>query len=221
MVKVIHQTWETKDNLPKKFKKEWLDSWKQKNPGWEVKWWDCNDRRDLIKEYYPRYLSLFDGYNKNIHRADVFRYFLLHKWGGLYADMDCECLRPIDELFDNDITLGKGYIPAHGLGSVPSVALMYSIPGNSFWEFVFERLDFYDSITKKSEVMAKTGPLMLADRYLEYGDREKIKLLDSDIFIWDVSNVYVKTGYVSHHVSGTWGTFEDKPLPDIFKLEIL
>jgi mannosyltransferase OCH1-like enzyme len=34
-------------------------------------------------------------------RADSARYMYMYKYGGLYADLDMECLRPMDELFGN------------------------------------------------------------------------------------------------------------------------
>ena len=47
---------------------------------------------------YPEYLALYDGYSYGIQRADVMRLFFLHKYGGIYIDLDIECKRSLDFL---------------------------------------------------------------------------------------------------------------------------
>jgi mannosyltransferase OCH1-like enzyme len=42
-------------------------------------------------------------------RSDLLRYELLHRFGGVYLDMDVECLRPIDELLEG-VDLLVGYV---------------------------------------------------------------------------------------------------------------
>lgn len=227
MIKIIHQTWKSKKNIPNIFKQEWLDSWRLKNPSWEVKWWDDEDCRNLIKNHYPAFLFLYDGYEKNIHRADVFRYFMLHKYGGVYADMDCECIEPLEKIIKEQdrIILGKEMTLGHGLDPATSNAFMYSVPGHPFWEYVCESLEFYDLITEKEEVLAKTGPLMLTDKYLQYKDKEEIRLLGLDIFVWVLADieVNVENGYILHHTMNTWKKeilLEEKN-PDLLYLSIL
>ena len=47
---------------------------------------------------YPEYLAMYDSYRFGIQRADAMRLFFLHKFGGIYIDMDIECLRSLDFL---------------------------------------------------------------------------------------------------------------------------
>ena len=47
---------------------------------------------------YPEYLALYDKYGYGIQRADVMRLFFLHKYGGVYIDLDIECKRSLDFL---------------------------------------------------------------------------------------------------------------------------
>ena len=53
---------------------------------------------------------------------------LLHKYGGLYLDLDVECLAPVDE------SLGDNHIILQGTG-VEGItnAVFASAPNNTFW----------------------------------------------------------------------------------------
>ena len=49
---------------------------------------------------YPSFLGTWDAYAFPIQRADAFRYFVLHHYGGIYLDMDTWCNQtiPIHEI---------------------------------------------------------------------------------------------------------------------------
>ena len=59
--------------------------------------WTDKNGRELIKNHYPFFLEAYDSYRYGIQRADAVRYFALHFYGGLYADMDYE---PIANFWD-------------------------------------------------------------------------------------------------------------------------
>src|ERR1700743_2784709 len=95
---VIHQTWKC-DPLPPHF--ELLaDTWKEHHPGWEYKLWTDEMNREFVRLYYPDFLSTYDRYPRNIQRVDAFRYLLLQKEGGVYVDVDFECLRNMSPLLE-------------------------------------------------------------------------------------------------------------------------
>lgn len=92
--KILHQTWKNKE-IPSKFMK-WIKTWLVNHPDWEYMLWTDESARNLIQEKYPHLLDTFNGYNEGIRRADSLRYIILHEFGGVYADMDMESLKPID-----------------------------------------------------------------------------------------------------------------------------
>ena len=63
--KIIHQTWKT-NNVPEKCK-EWVKSWKEKNPGWDYRLWTDEDNRNLIKEYFPKFLKIYDSFYRTVY----------------------------------------------------------------------------------------------------------------------------------------------------------
>lgn len=68
-------------------------------PEFEVRLWRNDDVRALLAERAPDYLRVYDGYARDIQRADFARYAILYFCGGLYLDLDVEALRPGRPLF--------------------------------------------------------------------------------------------------------------------------
>lgn len=68
------------------------------NPGWELRFYTDIDCVRWVQSQCPQYLPTYRAYKTGIHRADFFRILVLYFEGGVYADIDVECLRPLDEL---------------------------------------------------------------------------------------------------------------------------
>lgn len=58
------------------------------SPDFTYKLWTDELALDFIKTHYPWFLPTYLGYKFDIQRADVIRYFVLHKYGGIYMDLD-------------------------------------------------------------------------------------------------------------------------------------
>jgi mannosyltransferase OCH1-like enzyme len=56
------------------------------------------DQVDFVTHEFPEFLPTYLSYPSGILRADIWRVLVLYKYGGVYADIDVECLKPIDEL---------------------------------------------------------------------------------------------------------------------------
>jgi len=91
---IIHQVWDT-NMVPMRYEK-WIKTWKALHPTWEHWFWTLDDVRDLVVKHYSDHLVLYDSYQEPIFRADVMRYFVLHRFGGIYVDLDMEALKPLD-----------------------------------------------------------------------------------------------------------------------------
>ena len=95
--KIIHQTWKD-DRIPIKYA-PWITSWTSKHPDWEYWFWTDADARAFMVDLYPSYLELYDNYPIDIERVDIVRYFILHQFGGVYADLDMESINSLEPLF--------------------------------------------------------------------------------------------------------------------------
>ena len=220
--RIIHQTWKTAD-VPENlrfFQKTWLAH----HPGWEYRFWTDADCRHFIAAQYPLFLPIYDDYAAPICRADAIRYFLLRHFGGVYADLDFECLRPLAPLLEGrGAVLGlepTSHVASHRqqgyeLDWIICNALMASEPGHPFWDHVLARLI---ETANQSGPLDATGPFFLTRAMNSYPDKGQVKVLPADLLypadasdcaegrLFDPEYWDRVTGraYATHHWAGTW-----------------
>lgn len=135
--KLIHQTAPTDRT---KWHPLWSlcqPTWRQNFPDYKYKLWSDEDIDEFMRARFPSFYPSFAGFRYQIQRVDAFRYFLLFDVGGIYADMDYQCVRPFG-----------GMLPAGKVSIAENMhwperfqnALMASAPGHPFWLHVFECL---------------------------------------------------------------------------------
>ena len=180
---VIHQTYPTRQ-LPDELRAN-TDAVRALNPGWEHRLYDDGDILAFLREHYGadvvmRYQRINAHYGAA--RADLFRYLLMYKVGGVYLDIKSVSDRPLDDVLapDDEYILSKwrnrpGEIhEAHGVhrelasiggGEFQQWHIMCR-PGHPFLLAVIERvlgnIDRYrpwrDDIGKAG-VLRLTGPI--------------------------------------------------------------
>jgi len=85
----IYQTWHTKDLPPKM--RECVEKLKKANPEFTHHLYDENDCREFIKNNFESdVLEAFDGLIPLAYKADLWRYCILYKKGGIYLDIKFE-----------------------------------------------------------------------------------------------------------------------------------
>ena len=180
--KIIHQTWKT-DQTPI----EWqalVDSWKTHHPDWEYKLWTNEDGYRFVEQYYPSFYEAYCNLTYDIQRADAIRYVVVHHFGGLYVDMDYECLQPFDALLEkHDFIIG--FEPAEHAQmygeAVLCNALFAAQPKAPFLSEAIERIEHSPSIVSHNDVLSTTGPLLL-QKILEHQGREGLSLFAPNVF---------------------------------------
>ena len=179
--KLIFQTWKTHD-IPKEWE-SWHNSWEKYNPDYEFVLHDDYENRELVRKHFPGYLELYDSFHAEIYRADIIRYFFLYKYGGIYADLDFECLRPFDSLLEEqknkEIILGR--VKKRYLYSLPN-AIMISKPGNKFWIEVINKIYEAPIEDRKRSPDAITGPVPLENTYYGLTDKDQFAIMDDYVF---------------------------------------
>jgi mannosyltransferase OCH1-like enzyme len=94
--KIIHQIW-----IGKKFRRpeKWMDTWAAMNPSFEHRIWTDETLHELLPLRAQR---AFDTMPHLAGKADILRYEILHRYGGIYVDADMECISPFtDDLLQN------------------------------------------------------------------------------------------------------------------------
>ncbi len=213
--RIIHQTWKT-ETLPDKAA-PFAESWGRFNPSWRRILWTDRMLLSFVAEHYPHLLELYMRYPREVCRADAGRYMLLHTFGGVYADIDVECLASFDVL-ENETRLvlcqeppahWQFHAPYRGHPYVLFNGVMASPPGHPFLQHIISRLP---ETRDGSEVVDIAGPCMLTGRYLRYPDKTSIVVHPCQLFApsdgqGEESPPYMNDTPASltrHYWHGTW-----------------
>ena len=164
---LIHQTWKS-EKIPKRYAK-YVASWLRVNRDWKYSFTTNEMNRELIAKRFPEFLKIYDGYRSDIQRADFVRYFLLYEFGGVYADIDFEALKPLQgALAGHSCIVGQEpYEHAHVLYDLRRLicnAVMVSCRHHPFWLAVFQEL----IVRKEIITVRATGPKMLSAALEQY-----------------------------------------------------
>jgi hypothetical protein len=115
-----------------------LTSFQQLNPTYEINFMDETACSKAVRDFSE---ELFDIYKQlgGPAKADIWRIIMLYTRGGIYADLDVECLRPLDALLEQigDAEVAFAKEPeVHWENSDPPAcnAFMVSRPGSEFWQ---------------------------------------------------------------------------------------
>lgn len=165
------QTWKSKTDIPPHFSR-WSASFRLQNPQFEFELWDDHDNRQFIHKQFPWFAGIYNAYPAEIYRVDAMRYFYLYLYGGIYADMDTECLKPLDDLTAcNGVVLARMGQDNDFAHSIPN-AIMASSPRCEFWLFVISLMIQLSKQKLRPEYC--TGPVLLkmaVDRYLNQANQ--------------------------------------------------
>jgi mannosyltransferase OCH1-like enzyme len=89
--KIIHQIW-LGGSFPEKYF-QFQKTWIEKHPDWEYKLWTEED----LPNFKLKNQKAFNRAKNYGEKANIWRYEILERFGGLYVDTDYECLKPFDE----------------------------------------------------------------------------------------------------------------------------
>jgi hypothetical protein len=98
--RVIIQTYFDKKRIPKKV----YDNINKYAPGYKHIIWDDQECETFFKKYFNPNILLTFRKLKGAHKADLFRYCYLYKYGGIYLDIKTELIRPLNQVFPNNYT---------------------------------------------------------------------------------------------------------------------
>ena len=124
-------------HIAPKNKDTWHPVWDRCYPTWQqhfpdhehMLWNDQEDIDDLVRSDYPEYWQLYQDLPVHINRIDFARLCILHKYGGIYCDMDMFCYRN----FADELTHPLHVVEAPYGDEFLENALMCSEPGHEFW----------------------------------------------------------------------------------------
>ncbi len=86
--KILHQIWIGPHPPPRALMQSWIDH----HPGWQYRLWTERDLSEPLQNQ-----RAFDALSAFSSKANVWRYEIIERYGGVYADADFLCLRRLDE----------------------------------------------------------------------------------------------------------------------------
>lgn len=231
--KKIHQIWIDNPSLATHFSfnfknervplEDLTKSWKDLNPEYEYK---LHNDEEIIA-YIAKYFPIFVPYLKNlkpIEVIDLARYVILYIEGGIYADVDTYCMRPMDELFADKP--GKFYTCLEdllikkwqSLPPSPSFAQWFiacepkhPIIAKIIWKILAHAVAHNPNI--ETEVFERTGPGIWSKTILENLECDGLQIGPPD---WFAPEQFYSIGpcgqknYVIHLFAGTWKRERDE-----------
>jgi hypothetical protein len=167
-----------------------VQTWKDMNPGYEHRLYDAKDRQDFILSHYPEVLQVYRSLSTNVERADMWRYLALHHFGGVYADSDVRCTKPVSEWnavnnHDADLLVGVVYTDTAGmvtrvnnfiLAVMPCHPVMAAMPFTTMTRIAAAGLanktvGWEKGYALSEAVIGRTGPAALTATIADYAHR--------------------------------------------------
>lgn len=175
--KIIHQT------APSD-KSKWKDDWYTcqrtwlslyPEPEYTYRMWNDDDLENLIMNDFAWYYDIYKSYKKNIQRIDIARYFILYKYGGIYADMDYMCMKNFyDILPPNKVSISES--PYKHIEFLQNALMASNVKNDFFLKVIEEAKNRKDS----EAVLYSTGPVLISDVYLQ--NKDMVNALPSNLY---------------------------------------
>ena len=164
------------------------ETWKEKHPDWEYRFWDRKTVEEFIASDFQDLIPLFHSFPFDIRRWNYIRYLILYRFGGLYVDMDYECIEPLDSLLWNT-SCCLGMEPAkHAIRNNKSYiignALMASVPNHDFFARIVKYISTNNQQKQNHEgvqAMESTLLFMLNRMYDFCENKEDVTLLPAEL----------------------------------------
>ena len=178
------------------------------NPGYKYVLWTEQKAIAMICRFYPEFLKMFVNLKEPIERVDTFKYFLLHRYGGIYLDADIISKRPLSRFFakapkNPNIILSKENRYIIDKISLSNCVMM-SKPRCKFWmdiiEYIFSWTPTYTALLDNHmKILEKTGPIMLYNMYQKNMKRYSFYITPDTCFMTDNPS-----GYLYHTSDKMW-----------------
>ena len=170
----IFQTWYTK-NLPPQMNNA-VNTIKVNNPAFTHYLYDDNDCRNFIKDNFSsKILNAYDQLVPGAYKADLWRYCILYKMGGIYLDIK---YRPVAGFKFINLTEKEHWVLDADKNGIYN-ALLVCLPGNSvLWYAINQIAENVKNRYYGRSSLEPTGPQLLS-KYFSKNDKMKFDMYHS------------------------------------------
>jgi mannosyltransferase OCH1-like enzyme len=186
----IFQTWHTKNLTPSMF--HCVASIKRNNPRFNYQLFDDNDCREFIKNHFhAEVLQAFDTLVPGAYKADLWRYCILYKKGGIYLDIKYKSVNNFK--FITLMEREHWVLDADGDGIYN--ALIVAKPGNEILRRAIDQV--VENVKNRfygSSQLEPTGPKLLS-RYFSYEEKQSMDM-NHEYYFGDLNNRVINLNHV-------------------------
>jgi len=178
--RLLHLIWVGHKKQPE-YLKTHIETWAKLMPNWTIRLWTNEDIN--VADFPEKIIKIINSANKGAQKADIMRYFIIEKYGGVYIDTDMipnKSLEPLINFTDTDMVL------CHDCEITWEFiinAFFASVPHHPVLKMACEMC--YTVELNTHDIEEKTGPLMLGYALAKTSITDKVYILPSKMFYWN------------------------------------
>ncbi len=193
--KIIHLIW-VGDKDPPHYFETHIIKWKELMTNWEIRIWRNEDIS--LHHFPPDIIKMLNTIEKGAQKADIMRYFIIEKYGGVYLDSDITPHRSLDPLINiknakaivcHDLPLTWQYI---------SIGFFAAEPHHPLFKLACQLC--YKAKLNTCDIHMHTGPRLLGESVAML-ENDEIVLLPSKFFYM---NEYYDGRFGHHFYAKDW-----------------
>jgi len=168
------------------------------NPRFTFLFWTDEKFEEFVQSSFPSDLiKLYKRYSNGIEKADVSRYFILYNFGGIYLDLDVQCIQPMDKsglqnysaVLTQEPLIQTRLVWDHEFCCMNDI-MMFK-PKHPFLMHVIKQLE---SSIHQSHPVFKTGPVFITKAFKSFTPQNKfeaVHLAPNNVFnpLWDITQI--------------------------------
>jgi len=180
----IYQTWHTK-NLPDSMQNA-VNKIKQNNPEFNYHIFDDDDCRNFIKDNYDdKILNAFNSLKPGAYKADLWRYCVLYKNGGIYLDIKYEAVNQFKLI---NLTEKEHWVLDMDRNGIYNALMVCQANNPILLKAINKVVENVQTKFYGNSPLQPTGPLMLADFFTQ-SDKNNFNILHA--FYKSVKNKFI------------------------------
>ena len=129
----LHAIWIGNKPLPTEH--NYFDQWGEVNPALPRKLWTEAQGLAVLEKHFPETRARYDLMRFMVGKIGMLRFAIVYAEGGIYMDLDCQCLKPFNGVEQQDLILSQFGTHNH----YPLIADCYfgSAVRHPIWKFLF------------------------------------------------------------------------------------
>jgi mannosyltransferase OCH1-like enzyme len=196
--RIIHQIWVGRDPLPDEYA-AYVETWKRHHPGWEHRLWTEESLPSDLRRPEAR-----ERIRHPVERADILRYEVLWRHGGVYVDVDFECRRSLEPEI-GDAEFFTAYLKPKNIAKAHkrvNNAFIGAVPGHPLLDRALDELRPLDWYGFEKGASGSEFFNALVKQY------SKVRILNAEL-IYPNSPAQEEAAVCIHHFGRAWAAGED------------